>query len=155
MKEDVWKLASLVIGVISGAIGLAKLVFLPAWKAWRKWRETHPPFRKRMLRGLERMEEQLNATGDQARANMLSLARLEEAVTRNDEYFSAMLRERLESAYTVYAIRMGWCPSGEKRMLMDLFDLHESRGWNHVNRRYREIIASLPESEAERERKTS
>lgn len=144
------------IVVIGGVVSVISIwrALIAGWKAFRKWRETHPSFRRTMLRTLERLEIQVNELDAQAKTNRDALERLEGSVARSDEYFSAMLRERLESAYTMYAVRMGWCPSGEKRMLMDLFELHESRGWNHINQKYKEIIADLPESEAEKERES-
>lgn len=140
--------------IVSIAGGLTALIARPAYAKYKKWREKNPPFRKTMLRTLEQMEIKLNTLEAKAGANADTLSRLEATASSNTEYAEAMLRERLESAYTVYAIKMGWCPSGEKRMLMDLFRLHESRGWNHINKKYREIIANLPESEPERKKES-
>lgn len=145
-----------VILVIGGVVSLITIwrALVAGWTVFRKWREKNPPFRKTMLRTLEQVEIKLNTLEAKAGANADALFRLESVAASNTEYAEIMLRERLESAYTVYAIQMGWCPSGEKRMLMDLFRLHESRGWNHINKKHREIIASLPESEQEKEKKS-
>lgn len=140
--------------IVSITGGLTALIARPAYAKYKKWREKNPPFRKTMLRTLEQLEIKLNTLEAKAGANSDALSRLEATASSNTEYAEAMLRERLESAYTVYAIKMGWCPSGEKRMLMDLFRLHESRGWNHINKKYREVIANLPESEPERKKES-
>ena len=135
MQEVDFKAVGVTVGAITGCIGLTKLVIQPLIKAWKRYRELHPPFRKTVLRSLEQLQKDMK---------------------RNDDYNAALLRERLESAYTVYVLRMGWCPSGEKRMLMDLFDLYTERGWNHLNKRYQEHIMALPETapDEEREEKT-
>lgn len=124
MNEGDFKTIGIIVGSISGAIGLAKLVVTPVIRRYRTWRHNHPRFRSIVLR---------------------TLKELQIGMDRNDDYNAALLRERLESAYTVYVLQMGWCPSGEKRMLMDLFDLYIANGWNHINKRYKETIDALPE----------
>lgn len=125
MTEIDFKALGVTVGAISGVIGLVKLVVQPLVKAWKRHRERHPPFRRTVLKALDELQ-----TG----------------MKQNDDYNAALLRERLESAYTVYVLQMGWCPSGEKRMLMDLFEMYTDRGWNHLNKRYRETIEALPET---------
>lgn len=137
------------VGIVVGTITIIKGV-QAGWSWYKKRRIANPPFRRRMLNAIERMELKINANESRSIAAGDALQRLEANVVKTDEYFSAMLRERLESAYTIYVLQMGWCPSGEKRMLMDLFELHEARGWNHINKKYKEAIANLPEHESER-----
>lgn len=127
---DLLKHIVLVISLFSGAIGLWKLVFLPLWNWWKKYRVKNPSFRKSVL---------------------LSLQRLELGLKKNDDYTAALIRERLESAYTIYVLTLGWCPSGEKRMLMDLFALYEEGGHNHLDLQYKNKILVLPEVEPKKE----
>lgn len=133
--------------IVSISGGVTALVIRPLYAKYKKWREKNPPFRRTMLRTLERMTVQINELETKAGDNSAALSRLETTANVNEEYFEAMLRERLESAYTIYAVKMGWCPSGEKRMLVDLFELHAKRGWNHIDKKYSEIIMNLPETD--------
>ena len=122
--EPLLKFIGLVVGTVTGVWGLARLVVAPLKKRYTAWRLKHPAFREKVL-------DALNVISDR--------------MDQLDDFQAAMLRERLESAYTVYAIDMQWCPTGEKHMLVELYDLYTSRGWNHINKRYREIIMALPE----------
>lgn len=126
---DHLKQLGIAVGAVAGTIGLIKLIFGPLIDARKRWKEAHPPYRKTVLR---------------------TLKELKDYQSRFDDYNAAMLRERLESAYTVYVLEMGWCPASEKRNLQELFEIYENLGWNHIDSRNREIIMSLPESKDKR-----
>ena len=56
-----------------------------------------------------------------------------------------MQRERLESAHAIYAHCLGWCPSGEKTVLSDIYRHYVRRGNNHIAGEYIRDICSLPD----------
>ena len=56
-----------------------------------------------------------------------------------------MQRERLESAHAIYVNCLGWCPSGEKTVLSDIYKHYTSRGNNHIAEDYIERLVALPE----------
>lgn len=128
--DNMWKEIGIVVGTISGVIGLATLVIAPLVKAHRRWREKHPPFRKTVLTALKHLEEGQRSSED---------------------FAAALLRERLESAFVVYVQEMGWCPSGEKRRLHELYKFYESKGWGDlVDKKQKDIILALPERKDKR-----
>lgn len=56
-----------------------------------------------------------------------------------------MQRERLESAHAIYVTCLGWCPSGEKTVLSDIYKHYVNAGHNHIADDYIDRILSLPE----------
>lgn len=57
-----------------------------------------------------------------------------------------MQRERLESAHAVYCLVLGWCPSGEKQVLADIYRHYKQGGHNHMAEDYIEKICELPDN---------
>lgn len=55
-----------------------------------------------------------------------------------------MQRERLESAYAIYCEILGWCPSGEKTVLSDIYKHYKKAGHNHIAENYIDRILELP-----------
>jgi hypothetical protein len=124
-----WKELGIIVGTIGGIIGLCKVVVMPLVKSYQRWRVSHPPFKRTVLSTLKQLKKGQEGF---------------------DDFNAALLRERLESAYTIYFLEMGWCPSGEKRLIKELFDIYEKRGWNHIDLKHRESMMSLPESKENR-----
>lgn len=120
-----------VVAAVMTIIGFGTL--LRKW--WTAWRVNHPPFKAEVRDALKALRD---------------------GQTRFDDYNAALLRDRLESSYTIYVKMMGWCPVTVKRTLMDLFALYQERGWNHINKRYCEDIMELPErpEDIEKEERT-
>lgn len=128
--DNMWKEIGIVVGTIGGIIGLVKLVVAPLVKAHKQWREKHPPFRKTVLATLKHLE-----IGQRS----------------SEDFNAALLRERLESAYVVYVMEMGWCPSSQKRRLNELFKFYESKGWGDlIDTKQKDAILALPERKEKR-----
>lgn len=117
------------LGIVAGAVATTYGLISAIKKAYAKWREKHPTFRRTVLTALEELKQ---------------------GQRELEDYNAAMLRERLESAYTVYVKEMGWCPSGQKRMVLQLFEIYEEKGWNHLSDCYKQEITDLPESKEKR-----
>lgn len=137
MTEQNLKTLGLILSTATGIMAFLKLIFVPLKNAYGRWRIKNPPFKRTVLRQLEKLSTELESN------------RLE-----YEDYFAALIRERLESAYTIYVLRLGWCPIGEKSMLMELFDMYSAKGFNHLSVNYKEKIQALPESEAEKNERT-
>lgn len=71
-------------------------------------------------------------------------------VTNINEVITLMQRERLESAHAIYVNCLGWCPSGEKTVLSDIYRHYIGAGHNHIAKEYIDDICSLPDHPPQR-----
>lgn len=122
-------------GVATAAMAIwavIKLVFQPLVKRIKRYRQEHPHFRRTVMQALRELQD---------------------GQKRFDDYNAAILRERIESAYTLYVLMMGWCPTGEKKMLAELFELLKQTDWDYMGEKYRAEIMALPVSPPEQREK--
>lgn len=73
------------------------------------------------------------------------LKKIIKPVQNMNEAITLMQRERMESAHAIYSVVLGWCPSGEKTVLSDIYRHYRDSGHNHMAEDYIDRICALPD----------
>lgn len=69
---------------------------------------------------------------------------LRNALTSIEDDLGLLQRERLQSGHAIY-IEIGYCPSGEKEVLDEIFQRYKKKELNHFTQKQFDDIMKLPE----------
>lgn len=62
-----------------------------------------------------------------------------------EDSLSLLQRDSIERSYCMFVLEHGYCPSGMKRAISDMFDSYNGRGYNHIARERVTQLLELPE----------
>ena len=134
-----------VSAALTGAIIGWMAVLRPLWDA-RKARK-------------ERMRIAIDATlkADQAyrKAVLDKLEALDAKIVCMDNSIADLQRDNIERAYCMFKMEHGYCTSGMKEAIADMYESYKARGYNHIaESRIKELLA-LPEYPHKNKEKTT
>ena len=70
---------------------------------------------------------------------------LHQRVDENDISLALLQRDNIERSYCMFVIEHGYCPSGMKQSINDMYQYYTDRGYNHIAKGRVEELMSLPE----------
>ena len=134
MEENIRVIASISAALTGAIIGWMAVLrpFMEAMKARRAQR-------RKALEDTLRMDKEYRQEG---------LDRLESLGTQvksMDSSIAELQRDNIERAYCMFKMEHGYCTSGMKEAIADMYESYRARGFNHIaESRIKELMA-LPE----------
>ena len=120
---------------ITGAIIGWMAVLRPLWDAC-KAKRAH---RKRAIEDAVKVEKEYRQTV------LDKLEALDIAIKFMDNSIADLQRDNIERAYCMFKMEHGYCTSGMKEAIVDMYESYKARGHNHIaESRIKELLA-LPE----------
>lgn len=127
--------------IIAICASLAGAIF--AWMSVLK-----PLFDTRKARKAQRqrsIEDTLLADKEYRQTVLSKLDALDARITGLDDSISELQRDNIERAYCMFVMEHGYCPSGMKGAIADLYDSYSAKGHNHIARSRVDELLALPE----------
>ena len=120
---------------ITGAIIGWMAVLRPLWDAYKLRRAQ----RKQVI------DETLKADQAYRQTVLDKLEALDIAIKFMDNSIADLQRDNIERAYCMFKMEHGYCTSGMKEAIVDMYESYKARGHNHIaESRIKELLA-LPE----------
>lgn len=73
------------------------------------------------------------------------LDEIENKLQGQDETLAIMQRGDIERAYCMFVVEHGYCPSGMKESIADVYGHYTAKGYNHIAKSRIEELLALPE----------
>jgi hypothetical protein len=70
---------------------------------------------------------------------------LEEHILESDVSLALIQRDNIERAYCMFVVEHGYCPSGMKQAIYDMYTYYTSKGNNHIAQERIDELMQLPE----------
>lgn len=102
-------------------------------------------FRKRKAQKRKEAEDALKADMDYRQAVLAKLESLEARFVSLDDSIADLQRDNIERAYCMFKLEHGYCPSGMKESISDMYESYRARGHNHIARSRIDELLALPE----------
>ena len=120
---------------ITGAIIGWMAVLRPLWDIYKS-KKAH---RQRAI------EEALKVEKEYRQTVLDKLEALDIAIKFMDNSIADLQRDNIERAYCMFKMEHGYCTSGMKEAIVDMYESYKARGHNHIaESRIKELLA-LPE----------
>lgn len=134
MEQEINTLLT-VSAAITGAIIGWMAVLRPLW-------DTHKAKRAQKQRAIEAT---LKADQSYRKAVIDKLEALDAKIVCMDNSVADLQRDNIERAYCMFKMEHGYCTSGMKEAIADMYESYKARGYNHIaESRIKELLA-LPE----------
>lgn len=78
-------------------------------------------------------------------AILLKLDHIEISTLGLSDSIAQLQRDNIERAYCMFVVEHGYCPSGMKESISDMFESYKSKGYNHIAQSRIDEIMALPE----------
>lgn len=107
-----------------------------------------PLFDARRARKAQRqkaIEDTLKADKEYRQAVLIKLEALESRTISMDNSIADLERDNIERAYCMFVIEHGYCPSGMKESIADMYASYKARGHNHIAESRVKELMELPE----------
>ena len=102
-------------------------------------------FKEKKKRKQEAIEAVIKADKEYRQTVLEKLDDLYARVCENDTSLAVLQRDNIERSYCMFVIEHGYCPSGMKQSINDMYEYYKDRGYNHIaSDRVKELL-SLPE----------
>ena len=102
-------------------------------------------FKEKKRRKQEAIEAVIKNDKEYRQAVLDKLDSLHQRIDENDVSLALLQRESIERAYCMFVIEHGYCPSGMKQSINDMYQYYTDRGYNHIAKGRVEELLSLPE----------
>ena len=120
---------------ITGAIIGWMAVLRPLWDAY-KVKRAHSK---------KAIEESVKSDKEYRQTVLDKLEALDIAIKFMDNSIADLQRDNIERAYCMFKMEHGYCTSGMKEAIVDMYESYKARGHNHIaESRIKELLA-LPE----------
>lgn len=116
---------------------------LTGWYAALKPLTTYIKEKKR--RKQEAIEAVIKTDKEYRQTVLEKLDDLHTRVCENDTSLAILQRDNIERAYCMFVIEHGYCPSGMKQSINDMYEYYKDRGFNHIASDRVKALLSLPE----------
>ena len=144
MEQEINTLLT-VSAAITGAIIGWMAVLRPLW-------DTHKAKRAQKQRAIEAT---LKADQDYRQSVLDKLDSLDGRIQFMDRSIADLQRDNIERAYCMFKMEHGYCTSGMKEAIADMYESYKARGYNHIaESRIKELLA-LPEYPHKNKEKTT
>jgi len=128
---------------IIGSISVALTGAIIGWMA--VLRPLLEALKARRAQKQKAMEEALKADKEYRQEVLNRLESLGSHVKSMDSSIAELQRDNIERAYCMFKMEHGYCTSGMKEAIADMYESYRSRGFNHIaESRIKELMA-LPE----------
>ena len=101
--------------------------------------------RQRMARKQRTLEETLKADKEYRQAVLDKLEGLDFRISSMDNSIADLQRDNIERAYCMFKLEHGYCPSGMKESISDMYESYRARGHNHIAKSRIDELLALPE----------
>lgn len=137
------------MGVESTIIETILKILISAAAALTGWYAALKPlfnyFKEKKRRKQEAIEAVIKADKEYRQAVLDKLDDLHTRVCENDTSLAILQRDNIERSYCMFVLEHGYCPSGMKQSISDMYQYYTDRGYNHIAKGRVEELMSLPE----------
>ena len=102
-------------------------------------------FKEKKRRKQEAIEAVIKNDKEYRQTVLDKLDSLYQRIDENDVSLALLQRDNIERSYCMFVIEHGYCPSGMKQSLNDMYQYYTDRGYNHIAKSRIEELMSLPE----------
>lgn len=102
-------------------------------------------FKEKRKKRQEAIEEVIKNDKEYRQTVLDKLDSLHQRVDENDISLALLQRDNIERSYCMFVIEHGYCPSGMKQSIQDMYQYYTDRGYNHIAKGRVEELMSLPE----------
>ncbi len=134
MEQEINTLLT-VSAAITGAIIGWMAVLRPLW-------DTHKAKRAQKQRAIEAT---LKADQDYRQAVLDKLEALDQRIVSMDGCIAELQRDNIERAFCMFKMEHGYCTSGMKEAIADMYASYVARGHNHIAKSRIDELMALPE----------
>lgn len=137
------------MGVDNAAIETILKILGSAAAALTGWYAALKPlfnyFKEKKLRKQEAIEAVIKKDKEYRQTVLDKLDSLQQRVDENDISLALLQRDNIERSYCMFVIEHGYCPSGMKHSINDMYQYYADRGYNHIAKSRVDELMSLPE----------
>ena len=137
------------MGVNNAAIEAILKILVSAAAALTGWYAALKPlfnyFKEKKRRKQEAIEAVIKTDKEYRQAVLDKLDSLYQRADEHDISLALLQRDNIERSYCMFVIEHGYCPSGMKQSLNDMYQYYTDRGYNHIAKGRVEELLSLPE----------
>lgn len=137
------------MGVDNAAIETILKILISAAAALTGWYAALKPlfnyFKEKKKRRQEAIEAVIKTDKEYRQTVLDKLDGLYRRVDENDTSLALLQRDNIERAYCMFVVEHGYCPSGMKQSIDDMYNYYTDRGYNHIARERVDALMSLPE----------
>ena len=95
-------------------------------------------------------EAALKVDKDYRQAVLDKLEGLDDRILTMDNCIADLQRDNIERAYCMFKLEHGYCPSGMKESISDMYESYIARGHNHIAKSRIDELLALPEHPPQR-----
>ena len=137
------------MGVGSTIIETILKILISAAAALTGWYAALKPlfsyFKEKKRRKQEAIEAVIKTDKEYRQTVLDKLDELHARVCENDTSLAILQRDNIERSYCMFVIEHGYCPSGMKQSINDMYQYYTDRGYNHIAHERVDALMSLPE----------
>lgn len=131
------------------AIETALKILISAAAALAGWYAALKPFfnhfKEKKQKRMEAIERTLKEDKEYRQEVLDKLGLLDQHITDSDIALALLQRDNIERAYCMFVVEHGYCPSGMKQSIYDMYEYYTHKGNNHIAKERVEEIMRLPE----------
>lgn len=131
------------------AIDTALKILISAAAALTGWYAALKPFitafKDRKRKRQEAIERTLKEDKEYRQTVLDKLNLLDIHIIDSDKALALLQRDNIERAYCMFVIEHGYCPSGMKQSIYDMYSYYTKKGNNHIAGERVQQIMQLPE----------
>jgi hypothetical protein len=133
----------------NAAIDTGLKILISAAAVITGWYAALKPFfiavHKRKQQKREAIERTLKEDKDYRKLVLEKLDMLDQHIIDSDTALALLQRDNIERAYCMFVVEHGYCPSGMKQSIYDMYEYYLKKGNNHIAKERVEEIMRLPE----------
>lgn len=129
--ETILKLSAALTGALIGWITILR----PLWAARKAKKATRQ----------DAIEKVLSDDKAYRKTVLDKLVHIEVRLDTQDATLASMQRGDIERAYCMFVIEHGYCPSGMKESIADIYAQYTAKGYNHIAKSRVSELLALPE----------
>ena len=137
------------MGVDNAAIETILKILISAAAALTGWYAALKPlfnyFKEKKKRRQEAIEAVIKTDKEYRQTVLDKLDSLYQRIDENDTSLALLQRDNIERSYCMFVVEHGYCPSGMKQSIDDMYNYYTDRGYNHIARERVDALMSLPE----------
>lgn len=129
--DTILKISAAITGAIIGWMAVLR----PLWDAYKAKKE----------RKQKAIEDALKADMTYRKLVLEKLDGMDSRITSMDNSIADLQRDNIERAYCMFKMEHGYCTSGMKEAISDMYESYKARGHNHIAKSRIDELLELPE----------
>ncbi len=129
--DTILKVSAAITGVIIGWMAVLR----PLWDAYKAKKD----------RKLKTRQDTLKADQEYRQLVLEKLDGMDSRITSMDNSIADLQRDNIERAYCMFKMEHGYCTSGMKEAISDMYESYKARGHNHIAKSRIDELLALPE----------